>query len=102
MSAARANVANDFEKRRFCSVKDPCPQFAGNPTRRVSSRGSSTPVCPGERVHRYSPGSFQHEPIHKVLCEHGCGIAPSTYYAMKTRPRSVRSICDEIVLEYIT
>lgn len=44
---------------------------------------------------------FGVEPICRVLSEHGCGIAPSTYYATKTRPRSARSIRDEVVLEHI-
>lgn len=41
---------------------------------------------------------FGVEPICTVLCEHGCGIAPSTYYAAKTRPVSKRSVRDERVL----
>ncbi|WCO67124.1 IS3 family transposase [Iamia majanohamensis] len=44
---------------------------------------------------------FGVEPICRVLCEHGVGIAPSTYYATKTRPRSARSIRDEAVLAHI-
>jgi putative transposase len=37
-------------------------------------------------------------PICRVLTEHGCKIAPRTYYAFKTRPRSARSIGDEQLL----
>ncbi len=44
---------------------------------------------------------FGVEPICSVLTEHGCGIAPSTYYAAKHRPRSARAIRDEIVLAEI-
>jgi putative transposase len=44
---------------------------------------------------------FGIEPICAVLNEHGCGIAPSTYYASKTRPPSVRAQRDEVVLEHI-
>ena len=44
---------------------------------------------------------FGVEPICAVLGEHGCGIAPSTYYAAKTRPRSARAVRDEVVLEHV-
>lgn len=44
---------------------------------------------------------FGVEPICTVLCEHGCGIAPSTYYAAKSRPRSARVVRDEIVLAHV-
>ena len=44
---------------------------------------------------------FGVEPICAVLGEHGCGIAPSTYYAAKTRPPSARAVRDEIVLEHV-
>ena len=42
-------------------------------------------------VHRHR---FGVEPICAVLTEHGVGIAPSTYYAAKTRPPSARSLRD--------
>ena len=35
------------------------------------------------------------QPICRVLTEHGCKIAPSTYYAFTTGARSARSVCDE-------
>jgi putative transposase len=35
---------------------------------------------------------FGVEPICNVLSEHGCMIAPSTYYAAKARPRSARAL----------
>ncbi len=35
------------------------------------------------------------QPICRVLTEHGCKIAPSTYYAFTTRAPSARSVCDE-------
>ena len=41
---------------------------------------------------------FVVEPICRVLCEHGCGIAPSTYYAARHRPASARSLRDDEVL----
>ena len=44
---------------------------------------------------------FGVEPICRVLSAHGHTIAPSTYYAAKTRPRSTRSIRDEVVLAHI-
>ena len=44
---------------------------------------------------------FGIEPICRVLCEHGCGIAPSTYHASKTRPRSQRAARDEVVLAHV-
>ena len=37
---------------------------------------------------------FGVEPICKVLREQGVGIAPSTYYAAKTRPPSARALAD--------
>jgi len=41
---------------------------------------------------------FGVEPICRVLCEHGCQIAPSTYYATKTRPPSVRAVRDAVMI----
>jgi putative transposase len=40
-------------------------------------------------------GRFGVEPICRVLCEHGCKIAPNTYYAHKKRPPSTRELRDE-------
>jgi putative transposase len=37
---------------------------------------------------------FGVEPICRVLTEHGCKIAPSTYYAARTRPASARAVRD--------
>ncbi len=34
----------------------------------------------------------------RVLCEHGVHVAPSTYYAAKTRPPSARSLRDDVLL----
>ncbi len=43
---------------------------------------------------------FGVEPICAVLREQGCGIAPSTYHAAKTRPPSARAVRDaELVVE---
>ena len=41
---------------------------------------------------------FGVEPICRVLTEHGCKIAPSTYYAARNRPPSARACRDERVL----
>ena len=41
---------------------------------------------------------FGVEPICRVLNGHGCQIAPSTYYAAKTRPASARAIRDAALL----
>ena len=41
---------------------------------------------------------FGVEPICRVLTEHGCKIAPSTYYAAIKRPPSARALRDEKVL----
>jgi putative transposase len=41
------------------------------------------------------------EPICAELSKHGCGIAPSTYYAAKTRQPSRRSARDAIVVEHV-
>jgi putative transposase len=38
------------------------------------------------------------EPICRVLCEHGCQIAPSTYYAARSRPPSVRARRDAVLM----
>jgi putative transposase len=38
---------------------------------------------------------FGVEPICRVLREHGCGIAPNTYWAAKKRPPSARALRDE-------
>ncbi len=38
------------------------------------------------------------QPICRVLTEHGCKIAPSTYYAFTTRAPAARSVCDEASL----
>ena len=43
---------------------------------------------------------FGVEPICAVLREQGCGIAPSTFYAAKTRPPSARAVRDaEVMIE---
>ncbi len=41
---------------------------------------------------------FGVQPICRVLTEHGCKIAPSTYYAAKSRAASARSISDGALL----
>ena len=38
------------------------------------------------------------EPICRVLSEHGCQIAPSTYYATKSRPQSARASRDAVMI----
>jgi len=43
-------------------------------------------------------GRFGVEPICRVLTEYGCKVAPSTYYAVKKRPPSARSVRDGKVL----
>ena len=40
-------------------------------------------------------------PICRVLSEHSCGIAPSSYYAYRSRPRSARALRDEALLPEI-
>ena len=37
-------------------------------------------------------------PICRVLSEHGCTIAPSSYYAFRSRPPSARSVADAALL----
>jgi putative transposase len=44
---------------------------------------------------------FGVEPICRVLTEHGMKIAPSTYYAARSRRRSVRAMSDEQLLVVI-
>ncbi|MFG2006178.1 hypothetical protein ACGFNU_44220 [Spirillospora sp. NPDC048911] len=45
---------------------------------------------------------FGVEPICRVLTEHGTKIAPSTYYAVKSRPASARAVRDERLKTEIT
>ena len=40
-------------------------------------------------------------PICRVLTEHGCPIAPSTYYAARSRGVSARAVRDELVLDEV-
>ena len=42
---------------------------------------------------------FGVEPICRVFRDHNLPIAPSTYYAAKTRPPSARQLSDELRLE---
>jgi len=44
---------------------------------------------------------FGVQPICRVLTEHGCKIAPSTYYAFKARRPSARSLADAALLPEI-
>jgi putative transposase len=44
---------------------------------------------------------FGVEPICRVLTEHGCQIAPSTYYARKRRPPSARAIRDVALMQIL-
>jgi len=44
---------------------------------------------------------FGVEPICRVLTEHGCQIAPSTYYAAKSRAPSARQVRDADLVEQI-
>jgi putative transposase len=43
-------------------------------------------------------GEFGVEPICRVLTEHGCAIAPSTYYGAKARPVSARASRDAVLM----
>jgi putative transposase len=45
---------------------------------------------------------FGVEPICRVLSEHGCGIAPNTYWCHKKRPVSARRLRDEFLTGEIT
>jgi len=45
---------------------------------------------------------FGVQPICRVLSEHGCPIAPSTYYAHRRRPPSARAVRDAQLLVQIT
>ena len=44
---------------------------------------------------------FGVEPICRVLTEHGCQIAPSTYYARKRRPPSARALSDAVMIQIL-
>jgi putative transposase len=45
---------------------------------------------------------FAVEPVCRVLTEHGCKIAPSTYYAARSWPTSARAVRDEQLKARIT
>ncbi len=45
---------------------------------------------------------FGVEPICRVLSEHGCKIAPNTYWTFKKRPPSTRAVRDELLKVEIT
>jgi putative transposase len=47
-------------------------------------------------------GVFGVEPICRVLSQHGAPIAPSTYYAAKSRPASARAVRDAQLKAEIT
>ena len=94
------------------AISDPTPVAQSHPDRRpnfvrqprgveflrAGARPATAVVVEFIDAHR---DRFGVEPICRVLTEHGCGIAPSTYYAAKTRPASARSLRDEIVLAHI-
>jgi putative transposase len=42
-------------------------------------------------------GRFGVEPICRVLTEHGCQIAPNTYWVAKRRPPSARATRDDVL-----
>ncbi len=44
---------------------------------------------------------FGVEPICRVLTEHGCKIAPNTYWVFKRRPPSPRAVRDEFLKDHI-
>jgi putative transposase len=46
-------------------------------------------------------GQFGVEPICRALTEHGCPIAPSTYYDNVNRPPSKRALRDLEIVEFI-
>jgi putative transposase len=46
-------------------------------------------------------GQFGVEPICRVLSEHGCAIAPSTFYDATSRGRSRRAVRDEQLMQLI-
>jgi putative transposase len=46
-------------------------------------------------------GAFGVEPICRVLNEHGCGIAPNTYWVAKKRQPSKRALRDAELVEHI-
>jgi putative transposase len=47
-------------------------------------------------------GRFGVEPICRVLSEHGCKIAPNTYWVAKKRPLSARAVRDEVLKVEVT
>ena len=47
-------------------------------------------------------GEYGVEPICAVLTEHGCSIAPSTFYAAQARTPSRRQLRDAELVEIIT
>ena len=63
--------------------------------RRLSSRRSSTARIALVRFISEHKARFGVEPICRVLTEHGCPIAPSTYYDAARRAPSARAVRDE-------
>jgi transposase-like protein len=51
-------------------------------------------------IHAYRT-RFGVEPICRVLSEHGCPIAPNTFYSHKKRPPSARAVRDEYLKKEI-
>ena len=77
----KARSCGSFERRTASSSR---PSKSSR-RQQVSSRGRATRdsgttalIC---RVHRRAPRSFRVAPICRTLSEHGCAIAPRTYYA---------------------
>lgn len=61
----------------------------GRSDTRVGIRTSSVPALIDENGSRFGV-----EPIYRVLGEHGCGIAPNTYWCAEQRPPSARASRD--------
>src|SRR5450631_4925660 len=66
---------------------------------RAGARPATAVVIVFVDAHR---ARFGVAPICRVLSQHGVPIAPSTYYAARSRLRSARSIGDEAILAEVT
>src|SRR5664280_1770153 len=69
---------------------------------RFSSRRRSTAPPADRGLHRGAQGRVWVEPICTVLSSADVTIAPSTYYAARTRPPSARAVRDEEVTAEIS
>ena len=88
---------------KFAQTLQPPPEPANPEVGSDFLRGGARP--PTAEIVAYIDAHrdrFGVEPICRVLTEHGCKIAPNTYWAAKKRPPSARAVRDEVLKAEIT